>query len=181
MVVVSLLCHPATPCPEVNSITVDVSKANRSTLRFCYRLAAVLKQIRIPQCVTHSRRDELWRHSCFEAFIASANATQYLEFNFSPSTEWAAYDFDGYREGMRAAPITPSNLNVTSSEDTLVLSVEIDVAALGLAAAERELQLGLCAVIENVDGQISYWAINHSMPKPDFHHRDGFALLLASS
>jgi hypothetical protein len=181
MTVVTLLHHPTTPCLEVKSITVEVSKANRSSLHFCYYLYADLARIRIPQGAMQSRRDELWRHTCFEAFIASANATQYLEFNFSPSTEWAAYDFDGYREGMRAAAITPSNLNVTSSEDTLVLSVEIDVAPLGLAAAERELQLGLCAVIENVDGQISYWAINHSMPKPDFHHRDGFALLLASS
>ena len=34
------------------------------------------------------------------------------------------------------------------------------------------------AVIEAVDGSVSYWALAHPAGKPDFHHPDGFALQL---
>jgi hypothetical protein len=34
-------------------------------------------------------------------------------------------------------------------------------------------------VIEDDQGRISYWALAHPASKPDFHHRDGFALVLA--
>jgi hypothetical protein len=33
-------------------------------------------------------------------------------------------------------------------------------------------------VIESADGSISYWALRHPAGRPDFHHLDGFALLL---
>lgn len=179
MTVVALLHHPTTPCPDVQSITVEVSKINRSSLHFCYRLTAELVSIRFPQPTKHSRRDELWRHTCFEAFVSLPGVTQYSEFNFSPSTEWAVYNFDDYREGMRQAPFSPPNINMTSSKDLFELSAEIDLETLGSVAPDRELQLGLSAVIERIDGQMSYWAIKHPMPKPDFHHRDGFALVLS--
>lgn len=37
-------------------------------------------------------------------------------------------------------------------------------------------RLGLSAVIEGVDGAISYWALVHPSDKPDFHHPDSFVL-----
>jgi hypothetical protein len=33
-------------------------------------------------------------------------------------------------------------------------------------------------VIEAADGSLSYWALRHPPGKPDFHHRDAFALEL---
>ena len=36
--------------------------------------------------------------------------------------------------------------------------------------------LALSAVIERVDGSISYWALRHPSDKPDFHHPDSFVL-----
>ena len=38
------------------------------------------------------------------------------------------------------------------------------------------LRLGLCAVIEEENGALSYWALKHPSGRPDFHHPDGFAL-----
>jgi hypothetical protein len=38
------------------------------------------------------------------------------------------------------------------------------------------LRLGLSAVIEDIDGRLSYWALKHPPGKPDFHHPDSFAL-----
>ena len=34
------------------------------------------------------------------------------------------------------------------------------------------------AVVEETDGRLSYWALTHPAERPDFHHRDGFVLVL---
>jgi len=41
-----------------------------------------------------------------------------------------------------------------------------------------KLMVGLCAVIEDGPGALSYWALRHAPGKPDFHHRAAFALEL---
>jgi hypothetical protein len=40
------------------------------------------------------------------------------------------------------------------------------------------LHLALAAVIEDHRGQLSYWALEHPVGKPDFHHPDGFTIEL---
>ena len=40
------------------------------------------------------------------------------------------------------------------------------------------VRLGLSAVIEEADGRVSYWALAHPAPKPDFHHAGTLALQL---
>ncbi len=42
----------------------------------------------------------------------------------------------------------------------------------------RPLKLGLSVVIEDVDGNLTYWALAHPSDKPDFHHPDSFVLTL---
>jgi hypothetical protein len=43
-----------------------------------------------------------------------------------------------------------------------------------LAAAP--LRVGLAAVVENDQGQLDYWALNHAAARPDFHHPESFGL-----
>lgn len=180
MVDVTLLPHSTTPCSSVNSIGVEVTRTSGSSIRLCYHLNAELAQLRLPQQVAQTQREELWRHTCFEAFVKIPNAQEYFEFNFSPSTEWAIYRFDHYRSGMSAVAASPTKIDVTRRDDSLALDVEFDLATWGMAA-NQDVQMGLSAVIESRAGSISYWAIKHPMPKPDFHHRDSFAMLLPSS
>ena len=72
---------------------------------------------------------------------------------------------------------------MTGSEGELDFDIDIHLGAIpGLTADEikgRELRLAVCAVMENEQGRVSYWALAHPPGKPDFHHRDGFALRLA--
>ena len=42
-------------------------------------------------------------------------------------------------------------------------------------------RVGFSAVIEERDGTMSYWALAHPPGKPDFHHRDCFALELPAA
>ncbi len=97
-------------------------------------------------------------------------------FNFAPSTQWAAYRFDGYREGMTAiAEIAAPRLEAERTPQTYALR-----AALTLPD-EGALRLGLSAVIEETNGHRSYWALAHPPGKPDFHHSDCFALELPAA
>jgi hypothetical protein len=54
-----------------------------------------------------------------------------------------------------------------------VLELEASVAV-----APGRLLVGLCAVIEERDGRLSYWSLRHPPGRPDFHHREAFALEL---
>ncbi len=113
------------------------------------------------------RADELWRHTCFEAFVATERG--YREFNLSPSGQWAAYHFDDYRSGMRAADEVATVAGLDGGSNYVALEGRIE---LPLGAA----RLGLSAVIETVDGAKTYWALTHPSDKPDFHHPDSFIL-----
>ncbi|HYD29109.1 DOMON-like domain-containing protein [Brevundimonas sp.] len=118
------------------------------------------------------RTDGLWRSTCFEVF-ARLRDGRYAEFNISSSGEWAAYGFTGYRENMTnlAGPI-----RVIRAERTdYAFELEAMVSWTDWPFIER---IGLSAVIEDIDGNLSYWALAHPPGKPDFHHPDSFALIL---
>ena len=109
--------------------------------------------------------------------MMAGEGPEYREFNFSPSGEWALYDFRGYRDaseqdGALLTTLDPV-IKVQQSLDRLELTVEIDQ---GLLPQANSLKLGLSAVVENAAGAKSYWALRHSPGKPDFHHADAFAI-----
>ena len=99
----------------------------------------------------------------------------YREFNFSPSGEWAVYDFRGYRDGGVLENELAPGIVVHESMDRLELWAEIGQ---DLLPRGRPLRLGLSAILEDAAGLLSYWALRHPEGKPDFHHADAFALRL---
>ena len=124
------------------------------------------------------RADELWRHTCFEAFIAVPGTRAYYEFNFSPGLDWAAYRFEAYREGMTAPALQSPAVTVRRDAHGLELAASVALESLALPAAAARLRLALAAVIETADGRVDYWALAHPAGKPDFHHPQGFTLEL---
>lgn len=173
--IVELFPHPDTPCPAVERLEVEVERS-AGALALRYRLTGRIGELRIPEPATPSRRDGLWQHTCFEAFVRKSARAAYCEFNFSPSGEWAAYGFSAYREGMAelAGQGTPA-IELLLGNRILELAA---LALLGDLAATR-LDLGLSAVIEAQDGSRSFFAAAHPAGKPDFHHSDCFAIELA--
>jgi hypothetical protein len=119
------------------------------------------------------RANDLWRHTCFEAFFRAPGSDAYHELNLSSSTQWAAYQFDNYRHGMRDAVIGDHWLDIDSDFDSFELSARLRMPSLPTPAL-----FALTAVIEEADGAKSYWALKHPPGKPDFHHADGFVLEL---
>jgi hypothetical protein len=168
--------HPATPCPAIHTLNVTVERLADGSLRLRYTLRGDITQVRIPAPQPPVFTDGLWQHTCFEAFVAVKGETAYREFNFSPSSQWAAYAFSDYRQPVESPNIppipSPSPARGEGSEErNFSLTAIIPSSALPAAAP---LQLALTAVIELTDGSKSYWALKHPGERPDFHHRDGF-------
>ncbi len=101
--------HPDTPSDAVVAIAVEIARPDPAILSLRYSLTGAVARLAIPSPAAPQRTDELWRHTCFEAFLRpetlSGPGEAYVEFNFAPSTQWAAYRFTGYREGMAPAPV----------------------------------------------------------------------------
>jgi hypothetical protein len=124
------------------------------------------------------RTDELWKTTCFEAFVRLAGTASYVEYNASSSSAWAAYRFADYRTGMAELPIeTAPEIGNDASESHFALEVDY---VLPSEWEGQSLEFGLSAVIEEIDGTKSYWALAHPPGAPDFHHGDCFALQLAA-
>jgi hypothetical protein len=171
----ALRLHPDSLCSAATHVEVDVARPRVGSLLLCYVVTGKIGDLRIPPVVTATRTDELWRHTCFEAFVGNSADAAYYEFNFAPSTQWAAYRFDSYRNGMRvAAEISTPRIDVQSSAEcyTLQAALELDSLSSLFGASWR---LGLSAVIEETNGRKSYWALEHPPGKADFHHSDCFA------
>ena len=179
-----LLRHPSTVDDILTGITVEADSLTTDLLVLYYRISGDIDRLKLPAQAASKFQDELWRHTCLEAFIALPDSDVYFEFNFSPSSQWAVYRFDGYRQGMTPLhPAPPPRVVVRRHGGELEADIDIHLAAIpGLTADEikgRELRLAMSAVMESEQGRISYWALAHPPGKPDFHHRDGFALDLA--
>jgi hypothetical protein len=160
--------HPTTSCHSIREFAVE-GRRRGSQLHLSYRIRGEADLICWPRRQRTIRADELWRSTCLEAFVETAEG--YLEFNASPSGEWASYRFSGYRQGMAPADERLQVGSLVRQADRLELDLVLDLPP----SAGR---LGLSAVIEETDGRICYWAAVHPASRPDFHHPDSFTLAL---
>jgi hypothetical protein len=171
----TLRLHPDSRCVAATRIEADVAHPRPGSLILSYVVSGRISDLRTPPIVAAARADELWRHTCFEAFVRPSAGPGYYEFNFSPSTQWAAYRFDSYRSGMRVATeIGAPRIEVRSTAESYTLQTELELDGLS-----SPLHLGLSAVLEETTGRKSYWALAHPRGKADFHHADCFALELS--
>lgn len=176
MPTLALICHPSSPCPAVRGIAVDVRPGYGGQLALRYRLAARPDDLRLPPAGAPAAADNLWQTSCLEAFIASPDGSDYREFNFSPSRQWAAYRFTDYRQrDEHFLPPGPPHIELDCRAEEIILDATIGPE---LLPDSTVLIIGLCAVVEAADGSKSYWALRHGAAQPDFHLRPSFTLTL---
>ena len=176
MIRLSLHPHATTATTEIRALDVVLQRCADGGLRADFAVDADHGALVVPEAVTAAFRDGLWRHTCFELF-AAGEGIAYREFNFSPSTEYAIYDFDAYRGGMRVvdAPHPPA---IDIGRGGLSVSVCVPPDLIPLDPASR-WRFGVAAVVEERGGVLSYWAAHHPARKPDFHDADGFVVSLA--
>jgi len=161
--------HPTTP-PTISGLKVwatvehAASLAAVATTNIWFGIGAPADKFVIPEVVAPSRVADLWKTTCFEAFLRALGEDSYREWNFAPSGEWAAYDFSSTRAGMTEAEAADPYIRMEDNLTWWGLGASVAVPA------DTNWELGLSAVLEEKNGTKSYWALVHpSMEKPDFH------------
>lgn len=173
----ALKLHPDLPCGAATHIEVDVALPHPGSLVLCYFVTGQICDLRIPPAATAARTGELWQHTCFEAFIGTPEKAAYYEFNFAPSTQWAAYRFSSYRSGMCiATEIGTPEIEVQWSPQRFTLRASLAFDWSSRLPRDAGWRLGLSALIEETSGRKSHWALAHPPGKADFHHSDCFAM-----
>lgn len=178
MMQLNLVPHPATPPAEPSfkvwaSVDHAASFGATATTNIWFGVGAPASRFFIPDTAEPRRADELWRTTCFEAFLRPAGEASYREWNFAPSGDWGTYDFTDYREGMVEADVgAPPYIRMEDNFTwwTLGATIAVDAAV--------RWELGLSAILEELDGTKSYWALAHPSENPDFHASDCFAARL---
>ncbi len=173
-----LIAHPDLPPRSVEYVGVTASLESGGAFWIRYYVEIPEYELEIGHPGSPVRTDGLWQSTCFEAFVAIPRQDKYFEFNFAPSSQWAAYSFDNYRSAMADLETVHApeiSLDASTSHFALEASLILPDELAGV-----EMEIALTAVIEEASGAKSYWSLKHPPGRPDFHHRDCFALRLGA-
>jgi len=171
-----LSAHPAIAASPFGPARAGAQLAADGGLILEYVIDSPPGVLRVPPAAAPAFADELWQHTCCEAFVAPAGAKAYREFNFSPSGQWAVYDFSDYRQRLTVPlPSFAPTIDCQTSTTGLMLRATLPP---GLLPEADAWQIGLTVVLETTTGDKSWWALAHTADHPDFHPLASFTLAL---
>lgn len=157
-----LRLHPECADGPITSVEAEIEATERGC-KARFRLNGDITRIKVPVHAAGERTDFLWKTTCFEIFWQPQGGTYYREFNLSPSSRWAAYDFDDFRLNSRDAPVDA--IAIACSHDQTSLRLETEIASeLPLPA-----KVALNAIVEDQHGNIQFWALDFPDGKAEFH------------
>lgn len=174
----ALTRHADTPSTAIERVEAFVMGDERGALRLCYRLVGDAQRVAadaLPSGAMPQRRDELWRRTCCELFVQDADGSGYVEYNFAPCGDWAAYRFESYRAGRAACESSAPRIVLERTRAMLTLTVTLLDQPLEALAGRR---IGLACIAATAN-EVSYWALAHPAGAPDFHHLCAFAATVA--
>ena len=177
-----VLKQPLTPFviePHVSSINLT-GQAHflEGNLELCYSLKYNKDDLVLPTSSAGSiqRRNGLWEHTCFEAFVSQPDQKGYWEINLSPNGDWNFYRLSGYRENLQPeGAIENLPIRVQFTDSGLELSCTVPLKS--LVDLTKPLEISLTAVLEHPVEGCSFWAWNHCGEEADFHLRNSFTIL----
>ncbi|MFV0680207.1 DOMON-like domain-containing protein [Ottowia sp.] len=183
--------HPTTP-PElarhITSLQVHVLAGASGPTHLRYALTGDVAQLLVPTASPRpAPADGLWQRTCFELFVGHAQRPAYREFNFSPSGDWAMYDFSAkrVRDGhARPDDLPAPRITCTRTPTTLTLDVRLQAPWIAISPTTPDTLIGLSAVIEHhsslpkraLSHTVSYWALTHPAAQPDFHQHNAWTV-----
>ena len=171
-----LILHPDCISTGVIRVSVDVWRMPNGCIDLEFDIHGPLAGSIAEEPQDAIFTDELWRGTCFEAFLTADDNAGYIELNFTAAGLWAAYKFDKYRQGMQRLPEADMVAGVSCNWSQAVsISTE---ARLKTLPDHLPWAANLAAIIEAKDGTKSYWALAHAPGPPDFHNRDCFIATL---
>lgn len=175
----SLIAFPALRIPKI-SIDGQIAFHN-NCITLQYQLTGQIEELLLPApSNSPGRRDELWRATCFEFFLAIKGQPQYWEFNLSPSGDWNSYRMDAYRRvGFQEEALIQKLPFQLQSEQTRI-SVAANADLSPIIEQGHVLEIGITAILQTLDGSETYWALAHPGAEADFHRRESFVLELTN-
>ena len=162
------------------NITVGVA-FDQKTLSLEYLCQGDLTGVKWPELKTDpTRQDNLWKQTCYEAFISWGNSPLYWELNVSPSGDWNLYSFDSYREGQALENRIEwiDIVDIQKSNHSQRMKLNLDLSPLLPLIKSSELCLGLSAILVREDHSQTFWALDHKGDQPDFHLKNSFLIKL---
>ncbi|GAA4038021.1 DOMON domain-containing protein [Parerythrobacter jejuensis] len=166
-----LVLHPSCEPGPITSVSASI-QATPHGCRAKFRFSGDVGRIKVPMPAQSERMDNLWKTTCFEIFWQPQGGTYYREFNLSPSSRWACYDFDDFRLNSRDAPVDA--IAIACSQHDAKLELEASIAS----ALPLPAQVALNAIVEDMEGNIQFWALAFADGKPEFHSTTCRALTL---
>lgn len=175
---VQLIPHPISRGEAAHEVAVHLTRMGPRALRLRYVVGGDVARLYVPAPDQPLRTDELWKRTCFEVFLRAEAGERYYEYNLAPSTRWAAYRFNGYRNEMADADVATPAITTQAGDDRLELIAELDLEGLPHLPADAAWLVALSVVIEDSAGERAFWALSHPSAEPDFHNRASFTLTL---
>ena len=153
----------------------EIERQNNQ-LAIAYRLMS--NEMLIPKPANLPLRQfDLWEHTCCELFLGVKDSPQYWEFNLSPAGHWNVFRMSDYRQNLaEEMAFETLPFQVCDRADYLEITLNIDLAR--IIPPKQHLEVGITAVIEDRQNQLSYWALTHPGKAADFHLRSSFAIAL---
>jgi len=174
----ALIPHPAPKIPTLEIKGTVARIDNHIAVQYVVRGDDV-KNILFPAPSSiPTRKDDLWKATCFEFFLAIKNQPQYWEFNMSPSGNWNVYAMDAYRQVNMREEIVFTQLPFEFRKTNAGVFLDISVDLNPIIQPENILEIGITTIIQTADGTETYWALAHPGPHADFHLRDSFTLVV---
>jgi hypothetical protein len=174
----SLIPFPDPAVPDL-AIKGEVVRRN-NLLEIQYALHGKTEDILLPTLsVNPTRKQELWKATCLEFFLAVKDLPQYWEFNMSPSRDWNVYRMDAYRRiGFREETLIQQlQFDVQKHTNGFLLNATVDLNP--IIQIEQILEVAVTAIIQTKEGGETYWALVHPRSQADFHRRESFTLAMA--
>lgn len=167
-----LVCHPNNIAKGVDSVVVQVKLSAGGRLWMRYHIECDPAHVQLAGPAEPLRTDFLWHHTCFETFITRGGQTNYIEFNFCPSSRWAAYQFTDYRQGAADLPMAQApEIHLESGAGHIAIEANV---LLPEAWRDGPMLMGITTIIEDEKENLSYWALAHPGEKQEFHDRSCF-------
>lgn len=157
-----LTLHPDCAPGPITSVSAAITPT-QSGCHARFRFDGDIGRIKVPCPATSERTDFLWKTTCFEIFWQPDGGTWYREFNLSPSSRWACYDFDDFRLNSRDGEVEA--IAVACSHNDRALALEASISS----TLQLPARIALNAIVEDLEGNIQFWALDFPTGKPEFH------------
>lgn len=140
-----------------------------------FKISGPIENLVIPHIETKKiRANELWKQSCLEFFIAEKGASEYWEFNVSPSGLWNFYHLEDYRKNLKE-DFRVQLTRFEREDDKKSIRISCILNCEGLPTINQP-EVGISVVLSHLNQNNSFWAIKHTDQSPNFHRRESFIL-----